>query len=149
MPEPTLYLVDGYNLLHAGSFADRDELVDLLAGHVALHGARGVVVFDGVGEDRRIGALEIRFAQPADALLEQLAAERRGQERVLLVSSDRAIRDTAGQEVAHRSSNAFAGELTAAKAESRTVPRTGKTKIEDALDEETRARLEDWRRKTS
>ena len=90
MPEPTLYLVDGYNLLHAGSFADRGELVDLLAGHVALHGARGVVVFDGVGEDRRIGALEIRFAQPADALLEQLAAERRSEERVLLVSSDRA-----------------------------------------------------------
>jgi predicted RNA-binding protein with PIN domain len=147
MPEPTLYLVDGYNLLHAGSFADRDELVDLLAGHVALHGARGVVVFDGVGEDSRIGKLEIRFAQPADALLEQLAAERRGQERVLLVSSDRAIRDTAGQEVAHRSSKAFASELATAKSEARTVPRTGTTKIEDALDEETRTRLEHWRRK--
>ncbi len=147
MPEPTLYLVDGYNLLHAGAFADRDELVDLLAGHVALEGARGVVVFDGVGEDRRIGALEIRFAQPADALLEQLAAERRTEERVLLVSSDRAIRDTAGQEVAHRSSSAFAAELTTVKTAARTVPRTGQTKIEDALDPDTRSRLERWRRK--
>ena len=35
MAEPTLYLFDGYNLLHAGSFADRDELVDTLASYVA------------------------------------------------------------------------------------------------------------------
>ena len=52
MAEPTLYLFDGYNLLHAGSFGDRDELVDTLASFVAGRGARGVVVFDGVGEER-------------------------------------------------------------------------------------------------
>ena len=28
MPEPTLYLFDGSNLLHAGGFADRAQLVD-------------------------------------------------------------------------------------------------------------------------
>ena len=28
MPEPTLYLFDGYNLLHAGGYADVRELVD-------------------------------------------------------------------------------------------------------------------------
>ena len=33
-------------------FGDRDELVDLLAGFVAVRGARGVVVFDGEGEER-------------------------------------------------------------------------------------------------
>ena len=53
MAEPTLYLFDGYNLLHAGPFEDPRELVDRLASFVALSGARGVVVFDGVGEERR------------------------------------------------------------------------------------------------
>ena len=48
MADPTLYLFDGYNLLHAGDFADRDELVDALASFVAARGARGFVVFDGV-----------------------------------------------------------------------------------------------------
>ena len=44
-----IYLFDGYNLLHAGSFADPRGLVDTLASFVAVRGARGVVVFDGVG----------------------------------------------------------------------------------------------------
>ena len=74
MAEPTLYLFDGYNLLHAGSFDDPRELVDRLASFVALVGARGVVVFDGVGEERTHGPLEVRYAEHADALLERLAA---------------------------------------------------------------------------
>jgi predicted RNA-binding protein with PIN domain len=146
VPEPTLYLVDGYNLLRAGAFAGRDELVDLLAGFVALRGARGVVVFDGAGEERTVGALSVRFAAHADALLEQIAAERRSSERVLLVSSDRAVRETSGQEVAHRSSKTFAAELTAATASPGTRPPAGGSRIEDALDEETRSQLERWRR---
>src|SRR2546430_17166 len=60
--EPTLYLFDGYNLLHAGTFADPRELRDTLASFVAGKGARGVLVFDGVGEDETIGGLEVRFA---------------------------------------------------------------------------------------
>jgi len=43
--EPTLYLFDGYNLLHAGEFEDPRELVDALASFVAVQGARGVIVF--------------------------------------------------------------------------------------------------------
>ena len=61
MAEPTLYLFDGYNLLHAGAFADPGELVDTLASFVAFRGVRGVVVFDGTGGDREIGPLSIRF----------------------------------------------------------------------------------------
>ena len=38
MADPTLYLFDGYNLLHAGPFTDRRELVDTLASFVATHG---------------------------------------------------------------------------------------------------------------
>ena len=92
MADPTLYLFDGYNLLHAGPFADRRELVDALASFVATTGARGVVVFDGAGDDDEIGRLSVRFAPDADALLERLAAEHRSRERVAarLVGRDRA-----------------------------------------------------------
>jgi len=60
MAEPTLYLFDGHNLLHAGSFADQRELTDALASFVALKGARGVVVWDGAGTDAQIGPLAVR-----------------------------------------------------------------------------------------
>jgi predicted RNA-binding protein with PIN domain len=141
-----LYLFDGYNLLHAGSFRSRDELVDRLAGFVGLQGARGVVVFDGVGDDVTIGPLEVRFAHPADVLLERLAAEHRANERVVLVSSDREIRRTAGQEVAKRASKDFATELTAESPTRRGSRGAPRARVEDALDDVTRARLEEWRR---
>ena len=92
MAEPTLYLFDGYNLLHAGSFRDAEELVDTLASFVALKGARGVVVFDGVGGDTERGPLAVRYAPNADTLIERLAAEHRDRESVCLVSSDIAVR---------------------------------------------------------
>ena len=60
MSDATLYLFDGSNLFHAGRFAHRDALVDELASFVAVRGARGVVVFDGVGERRELGPLEVR-----------------------------------------------------------------------------------------
>ena len=93
-----LYLFDGYNILHAGDFADRRALVDALASFVAVRGARGIVVFDGVGEDGAYGALEVRFASPADPVIERLAAEHRAVDEVWVVSSDAAVRGTAGQE---------------------------------------------------
>src|SRR5919201_4231994 len=85
--EPTLYLFDGYNLLHAGDYEDTRQLRDELASFVALKGARGVLVFDGHGADATYGALEVRYAAPADSLLERLAAENRDVEQVAIVSS--------------------------------------------------------------
>ena len=76
-----LYLFDGWNLLHAGSFKEPTELIDRLASFVGMTGARGILVFDGTGPDERIGPLEIRFAEHADTLLERLAAEHRGPSR--------------------------------------------------------------------
>jgi predicted RNA-binding protein with PIN domain len=141
-----LYLFDGHNILHAGDFADERELVDALAGFVALQGARGVVVFDGHGESRSFGPLEVRYAAHADDVLERLAAEHRAQEQVRIVSSDRAVRRTAGQEVSHVSASNFLKELVTAGPPKRPggPPRT---QIGDALDEETQARLEAWRRR--
>jgi predicted RNA-binding protein with PIN domain len=142
-----LYLFDGYNILHAGTFADRRELVDALASFVAVRGARGVVVFDGVGQGADYGALEVRFASPADPLIERLAAENRGREEVWVISSDRAVRGTAGQETRRLSSNTFVRELAAERA-SGPAPAggPGRSQIEDALDDETRERLERFRR---
>lgn len=139
--EPTLYLFDGSNLFHAGTFRDRDELTDLLAGFVAVRGARGVVVFDGVGTERQIGPLAVRFASHADAVLERLAAENRDREAVLLVTSDAAVRGTSGQEVRHRASSSFLAELATVVHKEASSSRLG-----DRLDDETRSRLERLRR---
>jgi predicted RNA-binding protein with PIN domain len=141
MPEVALYLFDGSNLFHAGRFAHRDELVDELASFVAVRGARGVVVFDGVGEDREIGDLSIRFAPDADSVLERLAAEGRAREAVLLVTSDAAVRGTSGQEVRKRGSAAFLADL-AAVSHREDAP----SRLADRVDPETRARLERLRR---
>lgn len=141
MPDSILYLFDGFNLFHAGRFTDVRELTDLLAGFVAMEGARGVVVFDGVGTETTIGALEVRYAPHADALLERLAAEHRNRERVCLVSSDAAVRGTAGVQVKKLSSATFLGDL-----EEPPVERPRPTRLEDRLDEDTRAKLERLRR---
>ena len=139
--EPTLYLFDGSNLFHAGSFRDREELADVLASFVAVQGARGVVVFDGVGAERQIGPLAVRYAPHADAVLERLAAEHRAREAVLLVTSDAALRGTSGQEVRHRASRSFLDELARVGHHEASSSRLG-----DRLDDETRERLERLRR---
>jgi predicted RNA-binding protein with PIN domain len=141
LPDVALYLFDGSNLFHAGRFSDRDELVDELASFVAVHGARGVVVFDGIGEAKEVGALSVRFAPHADSVLERLAAERRTREVVLLVTSDIAVRGTSGQEVRKRDSASFLAELDAVSHREEKP-----TRIADRVDPETRARLERLRR---
>ena len=144
MADPTFYLFDGYNVLHAATFSDPRELVDQLASFVALRGARGVVVFDGVGEERTHGPLEVRYAPHADAILERLAAELRGTERVCLVSSDLAVRGTSGQEVTKLSSAVFVRDLEPAGHQEERPHR-----LAERLDRATRDRLERLRRNRS
>ena len=141
MADPTLYLFDGYNLLHAGPYDDRAELVNALASFVAMHGARGIVVFDGVGEAASRGPLEVRYAAHADTLLERLAAEQRGHERVLLVTSDATVAAAAGGLVAKLTSQTFFRDLEPpSHRDERPSGLAGK------LDDETRSRLERLRR---
>jgi predicted RNA-binding protein with PIN domain len=136
-----LYLFDGYNLLHAGPYSEVRELVDALASFVAMRGARGVVVFDGVGDDAERGPLAVRFVPHADTLLERLAADHRADERVVLVTSDSTVAATSGAQVAKLSSQTFFRDL--GKAEHRDdLPRG----LAGKLDDETRARLERLRR---
>ena len=141
MAEPTLYLFDGYNLLHAGPFADARELRDTLASWVAGKGVRGVLVFDGHGPDEELGPLQVRYAADADTLLERLAAEHRGREQVCLVSSDAEIRGTSGQEVRKLSSRTFLEELEPPQHADRA-----RGDLRYKLDAETLARLERLRR---
>jgi predicted RNA-binding protein with PIN domain len=145
MPDPTLYLFDGHNLLHAGTFEGQGELVDTLASFVAGRGAGGVVVFDGYGEERQVGPLSVRYAPHADDLLERLAAEHRGHETVCLVSSDAAIRGVSGQEVRKLSSRLFLAELEPETHRDHEQRGSG-ARVGDRLDAETRARLERLRR---
>src|SRR6266576_5669970 len=139
--EPTLYLFDGFNLLHSGGFGSPDELRDLLASWVAAKGARGVLVFDGHGPDEDHGPLAVRWAPDADAMLERLAAEHRGIEQVAVVSSDEAVRGTSGAEVRKMSSRIFLGEL----ARPEHIDRT-RGDLRDKLDPATLERLERLRR---
>jgi len=144
MAEPTLYLFDGFNLLHAGGFGSPEELRDLLASWVAAQGARGVLVFDGQGQDERLGSLEVRWASDADTLLERLAAEHRQGEQVAIISSDSAVRGTTGIEVRKLASQTFLGELARP-----TQPQATPGDLRDRLDPDTLARLERLRRGNS
>ena len=141
MAEPTLYLFDGFNLLHAGGFGSPEELRDTLASWVAAKGVRGIVVFDGHGPDERHGPLEVRWAENADTAIERLAAELRRGEQVAVVSSDAAVRGTSGVEVRKLSSKSFLSELTPSAHEE---PARGD--LRDRLDAATLAELERLRR---
>jgi predicted RNA-binding protein with PIN domain len=139
--DPTLYLFDGHNLLHAGGFADLRALRDELASFVALRGARGVLVFDGRGEDEQRGPLEVRFAAHADALIERLASANRTHERVCVVSTDSTIRATAGRQVQTKTSQTFLAELAPVVHDERR-----RSELADRLAPETRDALERMRR---
>ncbi|MSO57455.1 MAG: hypothetical protein EXQ77_00250 [Thermoleophilia bacterium] len=140
-PATPFYVFDGSNLFHAGGFASREKLVDALATFVALEGARGRVVFDGVGADREVGLLEVRFAPDADPMIERTVADRRAQEQVVVVTSDREIRMASGVEVRKVHSADFVAALGGV---SHTEER--RSLLSARIDPETRARLEQLRR---
>ncbi len=107
-----MYIVDGYNVLHAlfpgvskeELFARREWLADHLAGFAALRGAEAVLVFDGHGsagscERPLAGApLEVCYAGgrfTADTLIARRIAGRSADVRVVVVSADQEVQRTA------------------------------------------------------
>jgi predicted RNA-binding protein with PIN domain len=140
-----LWLFDGFNVLHAGPWEDLEELRNALASFVALRGAQGIVVFDGVGDDGTFGPLEVRFAAHADNELERLAAENRSRRAVTLVSSDNVVRGTAGSGVRWVTSQNFLHELDPPGGDTR-VAREPPHDLRGRIDDETAARLERLRR---
>jgi predicted RNA-binding protein with PIN domain len=85
--------------------------------------------------------LTVRWADDADAAIERLAAENRRREQVAVVSSDEAVRGTAGAAVRKLSSRRFLAEL-APPSHADAPPGD----LRDKLDPETLARLERLRR---
>jgi len=141
-----LWLFDGFNVLHAGPWEDVRELRDALASFVALRGAQGIVVFDGVGDEGTFGPLEVRYAEHADQELERLAADNRAKRAVTLVSSDNVVRGTAGAGVRWVTSQNFLLERgPAGGGEARVEPERPHG-LSGRLDDETAAKLERLRR---
>ncbi|OPZ43632.1 MAG: YacP-like NYN domain protein [Actinobacteria bacterium ADurb.BinA094] len=167
----TLYIVDGYNVLHAlfrGAdreeiFARRDWLVNELAGLTALHGARAVLVFDGSGprstSSRPIRGVpvEVVFAGgafTADTLIARRIAGQAADTHVIVVSADQEVQRTASRAGVSRMTPRELGEELAA-----CHPRAGQAldsashtgrmpqTLEDKVDSETLRRLEDLRHK--
>ena len=145
MADPTLYLFDGYNLLHAGRVRRRPR---------ARRSARRLRRRPRRARRRRLrrrrrgrelGPLSVRYAPNADTLLERLAAEHRDRERVCLVSSDSAVRGTSGQEVRKLSVARVPRRPRARRAPA--SPRPSGSASDSTS--ETRARLERLRRGAS
>lgn len=140
-----LWLFDGFNVLHTGPWEALDELRNELASFVALRGAQGIVVFDGVGDGGTYGPLEVRFAAHADQELERLAAENRSVRAVTLVSSDNVVRGTAGAGVRWVTSQNFLLELGPTTSEAQLEPERPRG-LGGRIDEETATKLERLRR---
>lgn len=106
-----LYLVDGFNLLHAVILKDRcpkndalrwwdgdhqQAVVQLVEG---MEGGQACVVFDGPKPPREgvagTGRVEVRFAKSADDHIVERCSELQGRRKVYVVSADRSLVDRA------------------------------------------------------
>jgi predicted RNA-binding protein with PIN domain len=164
----TLYIVDGYNVLHAmfpqaetqELFDRRSWLADALAGFAAVKDARAVLVFDGRGprptsELPIPGApVEVVFAGgrfTADTLIARRIAERSPDTHVIVVSGDQEVQRTATRAgVTRMTARELAVELTGrselrqaldSASDSSRLP----SRLEDKVDPETLRKLEELR----
>ena len=163
----TLYIVDGYNVLHAlfrgvgkeELFARRDWLADRLADFAALKGARAVLVFDGHGPESTTsvpvkgGPLEVRFAGgafTADTLIARLIASCEADVHAVVVSADQEVQRTATRAgVSRMTPNELGAELRTRDEvlDSSSKASTMPSRLEDKVDPETLRRLEEMRNK--
>jgi predicted RNA-binding protein with PIN domain len=165
-----VYIVDGYNVLHAlfrGAgkeeiFARRDWLADRLASFAALRGARAVLVFDGKGphstssEPIKGAPVEVVFAGgrfTADTLIARRIAGEPADVRVVVVSADQEVQRTASRAGVSRMTpselgaqlddRSGTGQALDSASDSSRMP----TRLEDKVDPETLRRLEELRHK--
>ncbi len=166
----TVYIVDGYNVLHAlfqGArkeeiFARRDWLTDQLAGFAALRGATAVLVFDGHGPRSsscspiRGAPVEVCFAGgrfTADTLIARRIAEQPADVSVIVVSADQEVQRTAAKAgVSRMTPRELGAELggggeTGQALDSASDSTRMPSRLEDKVDPETLRRLEDLRHK--
>ena len=166
----TLYIVDGYNVLHAffrGAgkdeiFARRDWLADRLAGFAAVRGAFAVLVFDGHGPRSTTSTpikgapIEVCFAggkHSADTLIARRIADRPADVSVVVVSADQEVQRTAARAGVSRMTppelaaelglGAERGQALDSAQEATTMP----SRLEDKVDVETLRKLNELRNK--
>jgi predicted RNA-binding protein with PIN domain len=166
----TLYIVDGYNVLHAffrGAgkdeiFARRDWLADQLAGFAAVRGASAVLVFDGHGPKSTTSTpikgapIEVCFAggkYTADTLIARRIADRPADVSVVVVSADQEVQRTAARAGVSRMTppelavelglGDQRGQALDSAREATTMP----SRLEDKVDVETLRKLNDLRNK--
>jgi predicted RNA-binding protein with PIN domain len=166
-----LYIVDGYNVLHAlfrGAekeeiFARRDWLADRLASFGALQGARVVLVFDGKGpqstssEPIKGAPIEVVFAGgrfTADTLIARRIAGQPADVEVVVVSADQEVQRTASRAGVSRmtppelgvalGSAGETGQALDSASGSHRIP----SRLEDKVDPETLRRLEELRHRS-
>jgi predicted RNA-binding protein with PIN domain len=165
MADRILYIVDGYNVLHAlhpgfkkSDLADqRQWLIDQLAGLAAARSARVTLVFDAAGrqstssEPVKGAAVEVVFAGGrlgADTLIARRIADQPADTIVVVVSADQEVQRTAARAGVSRMTprelglemNSFA-ELLALSPDTSTMRST----LEDKVDVETLRKLEKLR----
>ncbi len=166
----TVYIVDGYNVLHAlfrGAgkeeiFARRDWLADRLASFAAVQGARAVLVFDGTGsnttssEPIKGAPVEVVFAGgrfDADTLIARRIAGRPADMEVVVVSADQEVQRTASRAgVSRMTPLELAAELGVGPQRGQALdsaPDSSRmpSRLEDKVDPETLRRLEEMRHK--
>ncbi len=165
----TVYLVDGYNVLHAlfrGAgkeeiFARRDWLADRLASFAAVRGAKAVLVFDGHGPQSTSSVpfkgapVEVCFAGgrfTADTLIARRIAEQPADIAVVVVSADQEVQRTASRAGVSRMTphelgvellDTESGQALDSARDSTTMP----SRLEDKVDPETLRKLEEMRNK--
>lgn len=157
-----LFIVDGYNVLHAlfpgaskeDLFARRDWLADRLAGLAAREGASAVLVFDGHGREGSTswpikGApVEVSFAGgrfTADTLIARRIAEQPADVLVTVVSADQEVQRTAARAGVSRMTPRELGALLtdqSSRLASETQVSRMPSRLEDKVDAETLRKLE-------
>jgi len=166
----TVYIVDGYNVLHAlfrdagkeEIFSRRDWLADRLAGFVALRDASAVLVFDGHGPTStssrpiRGAAVEVWFAGgrfTADTLIARQIAQQPPDVQIVVVSADQEVQRTAARAgVSRMTPNELGLELlgggeSGQALDSASTSTTMPSRLEDKVDVETLRKLEELRNK--
>ena len=158
----TLYIVDGYNVLHAlfpqvekTDLADRRRwLVDQLSGFAALRGARVCLVFDAHGQPLASSAavggtpVEVVYAGgrfTADTLIARRVVERPSEVTVVVVSGDQEVQRTATRAgVLRMTPRELGAEIAALDKKLAISEKSSRipTTLEDKVDIETWQKLE-------
>lgn len=169
----TIFLIDGYNLLHAllkmerrgGRDLDLEQerirLLDRLASYMGGRKDRAIAVFDSNKSklekaqytSRNVEAYFGSFQRSADAIIERAAYELRQDETIVVVTSDYALQQTVfspnagNHSVVRQSSAQFIAEMSADAmqvAKKSNGPKV-EHRVEDALSPESAAKLRQLR----